>query len=198
MEESNPPPAPGSPGPPAPKGSAWPKTVGIIAIIFGILGAGGAVIAPLSLAFTKTQMQVYVEMGAKQETVDEYLERLSGISILNAVIIGILGVVLLIGGILLLKQNSKSPWILKSWAIAKMAAGLYTTMVNMSLTKMQMGIITSSSTFGEDGEMINQFANVGAIVGAVFGLLWIAALPAFLLIWFSRPKVKADIASWET
>lgn len=32
--------------------------------------------------------------------------------------------------------------------------------------------------------------------GAVFGWLWIAALPVFLLVWLNRSRVKAEIASW--
>jgi hypothetical protein len=36
----------------------------------------------------------------------------------------------------------------------------------------------------------------GGIIGGLFGSIMGAAYPIFLLIWFSRSKIKADIARW--
>ena len=33
--------------------------------------------------------------------------------------------------------------------------------------------------------------------GAVLGLLWFWALPVFLLVWFSRSRIRDEVAGWD-
>jgi len=47
--------------------------------------------------------------------------------------------------------------------------------------------------------MLGVFGTVMAIIGPmilVFAIVWGWALPIFMLIWFSRRKIKAEIAQW--
>jgi len=37
---------------------------------------------------------------------------------------------------------------------------------------------------------------VMSVVGAVIGIAWGWCLPIFMIIWFMRPKVRRDIATW--
>ncbi len=195
MEESTPPPIAAHAQ--SKTGSRWHKTLGIIAIVFGALGCAQAAIAPFSLIITKNQMEKFVAQGSDQMSVDAYLEQLSTISIQGSIAAAVLGIALLSGGIMLLKRKPKASILLQIWAVAKMLVGSYTTYASMSLTKLQMSIMTSSGALGDDGgATLNQFTAVAVKVGAVVGLIWLAALPIFLLIWLNRAKIKEDIRSW--
>lgn len=49
------------------------------------------------------------------------------------------------------------------------------------------------------GMMPGFFGTLMAIIGPVifvFAIVWGWALPIFMLIWFSRRKIKAEIAQW--
>ncbi|MDB3939852.1 hypothetical protein N9406_02730, partial [Verrucomicrobiales bacterium] len=72
MDTSTPPPIDPS-DLPGPKRS-WNRTVGVIALIFGILGFLGALIAPVSLRFTKIMMKTFEEQGADSADVADYIE----------------------------------------------------------------------------------------------------------------------------
>ena len=97
---------------------------------------------------------------------------------------------------MLLKRKPTASPVLKIWSVAKIIAGCYLTFANMSVSKLQMSIMTNSDVLGNEAEMITQFTSIGVIVGAVFGLLWLAALPVFLLIWLNRARIREDIRSW--
>ena len=100
-------------------GGKWPTTLGIITIIFGIGGILQAVIAPFAAALTENSMQPFVEQGADQAQVDDYLAKLQASSYLNGGLALILGVMLLIGGIMLLKRKTASSLVLQAWSVLK-------------------------------------------------------------------------------
>jgi cytochrome c biogenesis protein CcdA len=173
---------------------SWHRTLGTIAIIFGSLGLLQGVIAPFTLLIVERQMQAAVKMGAEQEAVDSYLAQLKTVSYLGAATYFLLGILLLVGGILLLRKRSASATILKIWAVLKIAGGAFILFKNSSLTKMQMELMFSSQ--GKEAEVVGSIATYAVWFGIIFGMIWLCALPIFLLVWFNRSKIKQDIATW--
>lgn len=188
-----------------PPASTWPKTIGTIAIVFGVGGIFQGVISPLSLFLTRQQMQAFVDQGADQARVDEYLTRLTANAYLSLGVYLVLAVLLLTGGILLLKRRKVASPLLQTWGVLKILAGGFILFRMTSLTQLQMGIIMESTlataskggaSGGPDMAMVNQFTTYAVWAGLGFGFLWLAILPVFLIIWFNRHKVSEQMKTW--
>lgn len=181
-----------------PAGAKWPKILGIILVIFGVLGIGQGLLAPLSPFLTKAQMQAFVDMGADQEKVDDYLSQLTAQSYLGGVVYGILGVLLLAGGIFMIKRRKICSPLLQTWAILKILGGGFVLFRQMSLTELQMSImmVDTGSAKGQDAEMMESIFSYSMKIGMVFGILFLAALPIFVIIWLNRSKIRRQMAEW--
>ena len=192
---SSPPPTPGQT-----KGGTWKKIIGIISIIFGALAIIQSAMAPVMIPFTRATMESSVTDDAGKEKLDAYIEKLTSLSMMSSVILGLLSVLLLVGGVLLIKQNKIAPTLLISWAILKMVAGGYLNFKNYLLMQDQFEILTPTAQiegFGAaETEMFNNITSISAMVGLVGGTLWLMAFPIFILIWFNRRKIKAEVRGW--
>ena len=195
MSDSTPPPVDPSQLPN--KGRNWPKTIGVIALIFGILGFLGAVVAPFSLLITKSALESMVSQGADPDAVETYIGKAQSIAYLSAAILGIVALLLLFGGIQLMKRKKIASPVLQVWAVLKVAAGGFLNYKNFHLTREQLEITNSvQAGNAEIAQMTESITTVSLIVGMVFGGLWLLALPVFLLVWLNRAKVKEEIQSW--
>lgn len=182
---------------PTPK---WPKIIGIIAIIFGSGGLLSGVIGPLSMLMVRTQMEGFVKQGADQTKVDDYLARLAQITYSSAIANALIGIILLTGGILILRHRRTGSPTLQTWSFLKIVVGGLFLFKSVSLSRLQMEIMMSSNAMGGAGsaeaQMIGSITSYAVWAGMAFGFLWLAALPVFVLIWFNRAKVKQDIRAW--
>lgn len=188
-----------------PPAAVWPKSIGIIAIVFGIGGLFQAIMAPFSLILVKPQMQAIIDQGGGQARIDEYLSRLSAHSYLSLAVYAILGLTLLAGGILLIMQRKVASPLLQTWAILKILAGGFVLFRSTSLTSLQLSIIMESTLetaskgragAGGELEMVDQFTTYAMWAGLGFGFIWLAILPVFLVIWFNRRKVIDQVQTW--
>lgn len=187
-----------------PPATVWPKSIGIIAIVFGIGGLFQAIMAPFSLLLVKPQMQTAVNQGGDQARVDEYLSRLAAHSYLSLAVHASLGLLLLAGGIFLIKRRKIASPLLQTWSILKILAGGFVIFRSVSLSTLQMQILmeptmTSASSVrggGGEMEMIHQITTYAMWAGLGFGFLWLAILPVFFIIWFNRRKVIDQVKTW--
>lgn len=179
-------------------GTRWTKIIGIIAIIFGAGGILQGAFTPVSLLMVKKQMQSFAEMGVEQTRIDEYLAKLSQVSYPGAAAYGILGILLLTGGILLLRHRRAAASLLQVWAVLKITIGGLLIYKNSALTRMQMDLMLSSETFGEGKgtEAVGTITSFAVWIGLAFGFIWLCVLPVFVLIWFNRRKIKEEISIW--
>lgn len=200
------PPSPLPPPPPSakPPGSVWPVTLGVISLIFGIGGLLQGLLSPLSLFLTRQQMQTFVDQGAEQAKVDEYLAKLTQMSYVTLAVYGVLALLLIAGGILLLKRKRLSSPLLQTWAVLKILGGGFLMFRMVALTRLQMSILmeptmktASKGTAGAaDMEMFREITGWATWIGMGFGFLWLAILPVFFIIWFNRRKVVDQIKAW--
>ena len=77
-----------------------------------------------------------IQQGADEKKVTSYMEQMKSLSLVSAVSLGLVAVVLLTGGIMLLKRNPKGGITLQVWAVLKILAGGYFTFRSMALTRM--------------------------------------------------------------
>ena len=152
------------------------------------------------IPFTRKTMEPSVTDDAGMEKLDAYMEKMTSLSMMSAVILGTLALLLLIGGILLLKQKKIAPTLLMVWAALKMVAGGFLNYKNYLLMQDQFAIL--SPTAGVEGlgaaeaEAISNITSISAMIGLIVGTLWLMAFPIFLLIWFNRRKIKEEIRGW--
>jgi len=178
--------------------TSWTKIIGIIAIIFGTGGLLQGLFAPFSLMMVKPQMQAFVEQGADQAKVDDYLSQLAQVSYAGAVAYGVLGIMLLTGVILILRHHKAGSPLLQIWAVLKILIGGGLIYKNSSLTGMQMNLMLSSETLGgaQEAQMVGSIASYAVWIGLAFGFIWLCVLPVFLLIWLNRGRIKGEISTW--
>ena len=197
-----PPPTPMTPptdaGAIPPRKSTWPMVLGINAIILGSLatlrGCMGIGSSAMFGLFASAMPEDSAEMMEATKAFAPLIMISSGLTMAIAII-------LLIGGIGLTKRNPRSPKTCKIWAGLKMVLVVYGSIVTFLSTQAQ--IEAMQRMLEEDpnaaGMMPGFFGTLMAIIGPVifvFAIVWGWALPIFMLIWFSRRKIKAEIAQW--
>ena len=201
-----PPPAPPTyAGPIGPVGptSRWPKVMGIISII---LGAGGAlgncfgVVTPLLMGAFQDVIKDAMPQGAGPDPFAtlEAVEKYIPWSIALQVLLLGLSVLLLVAGIALVRRRR---WSIKGaamWAILKILAGVPSAVLGYLSFKATMEAMQNVPNMNQmDAGMMSMMGSVGGMATVVGGLLWGCAFPAFILIWFSRRKIKEEVAGWE-
>jgi hypothetical protein len=178
-------------------GSGWPKTLGIITIIFGVLGSLGGLLAFVNPFILRSQLQNYVQLGADPVVVDAYIDKMVPYQITLAVLTLTAGLLLLAGGLTLVKKRVIAVKLLLAWGVYKIGVGIYTTVRSLPMVREQMEIMQSSTALaGEAGEAIGKFTSIATTFGMIAGLVWAAVLPVFLFIWFSRAKIREQIKAW--
>ena len=197
-----PPPTPMTPptdaGAIPPKPSSWPTVIGVIAIILGSLatlqGCMGLGWPALAALFTSA-------LPEEQAGMMDATTAFAPLMMISAGLTLAVAIVLLIGGIGLTKRSPRSPKTCRIWAGLKMLLVVYSSIVGYLVQQAQMEAM--QRMLEEDpntaGAMPGFFGTLMAIVGPVilvFAIVWGWALPIFMLIWFSRRKIKAEVAQW--
>ncbi len=176
-----------------PKQSSWPTIIGVIAIV---LGAGGALIGcfgALSPFFLDAMMSA-MPPQAGQQAIQDVAKDWMAWTIPIALVSVVLALLLLIGGIGLLKRR---PWASKTcvaWAIIRILLVAVNSGVGYVIQQKTWDIMSQ-----QDPNLSALPAGfTGGILAAtvVFNLLWGWALPVFMLIWFSRRKIKDEVVGW--
>ena len=175
----------------------WPKTVGIIALVFGILGVLQTATAPLGIMMMEKQMDAFTTAGASEEDVASYFEKFKSMTTQSSISLGVLAILLSVGGLMLLKKRRGSSLVLQIWAVLKILVGGFFSFQNVSLTRLQMDIMTAGGAMkGAGAAEMNQVFDFAIMGGLIFGMLWLAAFPIFLLVWLNRSVVKEEVQRW--
>src|SRR4051812_8453760 len=194
MEHTAPPLAPPiQPGiyTPGPSQPVWPTVIGVIAIAagaIGILGGLGGLLSPLFMGFAGT---AHPEAPPGIAGMREWFPWMIASALLNAAI----AAVLLAGGIGLVTRRPWSARVLLAWAMVRIPVVILASI---------LGYFVQEASFRS---MQQQPARAGgampAVVmhgmlagGVIFALLWGWALPGFMLVWFSRSRIRQQGAAW--
>ena len=169
--------------------SVWPTAIGVIGIIFAsfaILGGCWGGISPWIMeAFTQALPE------AQQDTMSAMAQWKLWI-IVSSVIGVAFGVLLLIGSLRLLSRRQSSRGLIMIWAVLK----IFVYAVGSSILSFVMTQAALSQDDPNTAQLPKGFLEWMGPIGAVFNFLWYSALPVFMLIWFSRPKIKAEMQHW--
>lgn len=114
----------------------------------------------------------------------------------------IVAILLIVGGIILCNRKRVASPVLRTWAVLKIVIGLLGAWIGY---KSSVAVVASigdimEATSGPAGSPSSSgvpdmagIMNIGVIIGAVSGLIWMLLLPVFFLFWFNRSAVKDDM-----
>jgi hypothetical protein len=170
--------------------STWPTAfavVGIILASLGLLGSCCGVLSPLVwpryIAWLESMEQMpqeQIEMARNQMP--------PALWIVPASLVGLaLALILLIGAIKLIRRQAEGVGLCKFWAWFTIPWSLLGFVVQLLL---QTRAAADAAPMGAAGQYI----------GLAFGGCWVLLIgvgwPLFMLYWFMREPVKAEIAAW--
>ncbi|MDY7009556.1 MAG: hypothetical protein SVV80_02240 [Planctomycetota bacterium] len=153
------------------KPPVWHKVIGIISIVFGSLGI---VCTPISLGANaanpthKEAMKMFPDWWQSYTVFSSFL----GIAF---------AILLLVAGISLLRRRPAG-------------RPLHLIYAGVTIIMAVVGIVAMVSMINTDSIPVEMRTVI--ITSAVFGILFGSAYPVFLLIWFLRPGIRNEVASW--
>ncbi|MCF6311876.1 MAG: hypothetical protein L3J39_05440 [Verrucomicrobiales bacterium] len=123
-----------------------------------------------------------------------------------------LGALLFLGAMLLLFRKRFAIYVLVFWALLKMLVGVVGGFFNYMMQQEQLPLLMeqqkkamekAGGAGGAAGaeqvaDMVSSATEIFSTVALVAGLLWVMVLPVFILIWFIRPKIRRDMATWSS
>ncbi len=179
----------------------WPTVIGIIGIVFGGLGimqyCMQAVISPFAASMMRTATQISPPGQQPPLDMDDMVNSMQAqmpITIIVAVSALVLSIWLLVSSIALINRRPKCPRRLKQWSLCKIIHAVIASFAAYMMMQSQLGAMQSS--MGSSAFPLATFGTVMGIVGVIFSFVFYAAYPIFLLAWFSRKKVRAEIETW--
>ena len=164
--------------------SKWPTVFGVIGIIVGVLGALGAAWGIISSFALPQMMQEAPALSAAS------LEKLQRLTIINSTMGLPVAVLLLVSAIGLVTRRRWSVSASKAWAVLRILVGILSTALGLWMQEAFME--ASPAMAGVSSGLIRGMQ----VFGAILGIAWSCTLPVFALIWFSRAKIKTEVAAW--
>jgi len=184
------PPTMAGPLPTPARTSSWPTAVGVIAIVFG----AGGLLANLWGALAPLFIGAIAEhMPAGQQASIDVAIHWQNWTVAFSLLQFVLAILLLLGGIGLLQRRPSGRRRLLWWAPLKMLAAVAGLFVGWAMQQESLQVMQQQ---GGPAALGAKMAQSFTVVGLVLALLWGCALPVFMLIWFTRPTIRAEVANW--
>ena len=171
------------------KRSAWATVIGVLAIVLG----GGGFFTGASGAISSLMFARYMSFMPEQEASMEVMQDWQMWNVASSLLTSGLGVLLLIGGISLVMKRSRARKIIATWALTKIVAVVFTTILTAKMQEQMFAAIQQDPNMAPMG---GSFYTAIGVFGLAFGLLWGWAFPIFVLIWFRRKRIESDVAGW--
>ncbi len=174
--------------------SGWPTMIGIIAVVFGVLGVLGGcsgLVFNVFAAIWGSSMQWMPEVQKAQfEVMRQYVVPTS----ISMVVATVVAAWLLVAGIGVLRRRPWSRGATVGWAVAKIIYAIPAYFLNKAqFEAMEQAAIDSGTPIPTGIFTIMQSVG-GAMMG--WSILWVWALPLFLIIWFRWAPVKTEVERW--
>ncbi|MHC4446466.1 MAG: hypothetical protein ACYSXF_01485 [Planctomycetota bacterium] len=178
----------------------WPKVIGVISLIYAILGLGCSTLGGAWYAVAPMLPEMW-RGGAEMPGI----LRVSLVGQLGAAIC--LGVLMLIGAVNLLRRRRAGPRLLKRWAILRMLLILIAVVLLVLTAPAQIDMQRSVQEFRNDmlrdagrTDMIQERTDEElwrqVMLWGGLGVLATAIYPVFLGFWLSRKKITDDVERW--
>jgi hypothetical protein len=179
------------------KPPAWPKWLGGIGLSLGILGASfygyQTATAEKAVALDLSERAPM----ATRANAGEVLSWVGKMAMVNGALC-VVSILLCIGSVLLLLRRRGSGPTLKTWAFLKIAISAWFLYFNAGYDNALLNLVFAgpNAMAGDGAEVASSSARVETIVVLGVRALWLMALPAFVLFWFSKRTVSLRVRDW--
>jgi hypothetical protein len=176
-----------------PPRTKWPTVIGVIGIVLSCLGllCGIAGYFQLPMQRWGAKMQEGTPGATLAEIQVKVAEQFHLLTLALLTFGMILTVWLLVGSIKLTRRRRTARFHLLGWAMAS----ILSLALNVALQYLMFQATVTELTNAGESQFIDQLW-IGVAIGGCFGILFGLALQTFTLIWFSRQKVKDEVAQW--
>ncbi len=178
-----------------PSRPVWPTPIGIISIVFGASGVLASVYG-VAAPWLFSRMSWTPSTPAASIEFDPFSAmRKWAISMTVVNGLGVLvAAILLAGGIGLLQRKTWSATLLFWWAIVRIPLAIALTVVTIGMQQEQMSEMSQQPGAAIPAAFVSGFVWFGSILS----IAWYCAYPTFLLIWLTRPAVRAEVKKWDS
>ncbi|MCB1094928.1 MAG: hypothetical protein KDN22_05045 [Verrucomicrobiae bacterium] len=174
----------------------WHRVVGIICIVFGAGAALQSIVGIIGqgpMAKLAQQQMTEASAAAHQALMTQW----SGKLVVLGGATGLIALVLVVSGILLLFKKRKAVVALKTWAGLKIALLLVTIPITAGFQKAVAELQFAGALAGEGAEFAASAGRIWIVVAIAAQVIWGLILPVFILVWFSRKKIREQVAFWD-
>ena len=178
--------------------STWPKTIGVISLIYaigGLLCQVGAGVMAVAGEWVLSLFQIEVEFPI--------IVKLTGSAM--AVVIFVIGIFMLAGSIRLLQRKQTGPSLLKTWSVFRLAMVLFALVVSILIAPAQIEFERSMLKFQNEKrrevgqkpvKIDDQKLQTKVMLSAVIGAGVFSIYPLFLGFYLSRKKITEEVNTW--
>lgn len=174
--------------------SKWPTVVGVIGIVLASIGLLCGCAGYFAVPLQRWGMSMQSQSGIANPVAEAQLKVAEQYQIVTYVLttIGLaLSAWLLFAAINLLRRRRSARGALMGWAIASIVA----LALNMTFQVLMMQAMVDELNAAGEGQRANEIW-MGLAFGGCFGLIFGLTYQVFILIWFSRAKIKAEVSTW--
>lgn len=192
------------PGPIPTQASAWPTVIGTILIVIASLGllfnvCGGVMSTIMPAIMSKVAESSPQANDAVFQAQIAVMQKYMGWSIINALVMLALSVIMLMGGIGIVRRRRSGVTMSRLWAVLRIIwaipASYVGYVVSMETFKAMEQASADSGQTGMPAGVMGFMQGLG-VIGVIIGFVIVCLLPGFILIWFALPKIKAEVATW--
>lgn len=184
-----------------PPATSWPKVIGVISLIYALLGMTCSTIGVVAQTFL---MEFLMKMGNIDVQVPLFLKI---VSIASLIIILPVGIYMLMGAIALLKRQPAGVTRLKRWAIIRIILIVLLFPMIFLSADMQIDIKRQTIEMQADqlreagrSDLIQEYdedkARRGVYIQHAIMNAVVAIYPFFLGFFLSRKKIEDETATW--
>lgn len=189
--------------------STWPKVLGIAAIALGVggalaglCGAIGGVFSSAITQFVGVHQTASVGAGSAEASMAA-MTQYQGWVIAQSVLSVLLAGLLIFAGVRLLNRRAQCRQLIQIWAVLKVILAIAAAWLTYAMQKASFAALSpageaeSGAAAGTPNPVPVELMQSLQYVGLSATFLWACALACFMLIWFNRSKIKAEVAAWK-
>jgi hypothetical protein len=175
--------------------SAWPVVIGIVAVVFGILGASGRALSMITVVVMQWMNSNDAPPLGDEEAgaaIGAIPDAWFNATIASYIVGGLISLLLLVGGTGLLRRRRWGVSTLKVWAVARIVSSLPEAGLAYVIQREQFATMQASG-----GLVMPMPMTSGLLYFTVlWTIAWAAALPIAVLVVLTMRKSREEIATW--
>lgn len=177
---------------------SWPTVIGVLSIIFGALGVLGNACSIVTTLFLGS----FAGMVPEEDAAELEAQLAQGVpypGLTAGVAAGefVISILLLVGGILLLMRKRQGVPLLKAFAWLDLLMNTLGVVLSYFTMQAQMQAAQNDPNMQQmlpgPAAMMQGMGSVMLVLGWLFSAVW----PVFLIVWFSRQRIRDAVDSWE-